>query len=487
MTNILLIVAISLLVLLIIMIFLLMKDKKREYSNHSFKDDIRGLFEESRINSLKDFNASVKSQNEEIQVLKDAVIAGMHEAQKGNQVDLFKFLEETKTKLSDLQLNFNKESSEVKQQNISNIKDLVAQTTKDLNELKSKIISEINESNQKNNSNVNQQNIKTQEQINSQIQTLKDQVQKSLEIGFEKNEKAIHDFIQKTATIEASTRQIEELRKEIQIFNNTLNNNKARGNFGEGVLEQILSSIFGDQLNNPFYRKQVDFTKEFNAKKSKDENGESKNVIVDFLFNISTNHGTLPLSIDAKFPYANYLPMLDESISKEERAEARKKFRSDIKERIKEVTKYIIHDKTSPYAIMFVPAEAVFIDIFKEFPDVVEEARKLKIIIASPSLIVTIIQILQFILKDYQLRNSADKILSLIDGLGQQFNLFSNRWETHRKHVESLVTDVRDIDITSKNLVNKFNDAKNLTDKDPILLEADYALLNEEKTPAENE
>jgi len=471
MTDILLIIAIVLLVIMLVLLVLLMLDKKKDTQKNSFKDDVRGLFEESRINSLKDFKESIKEQNNEIQVLKDSITKGMHEAQKLNQTDLYKFLEETKTKLTDLQSNFIKESSDVKQQNSTNIKDLIAQTTKDVNELKSKILSEINETNIKNNTNVNQQNEKTQEKITSQIQTLKDQVQKSLEQGFDKNEKAIHEFIEKTAAIEASTRQIEELRKEINKFNNILSNQKSRGNFGEDVLEQILTSIFGEPSNSYFYRKQVDFTKEFSVKQLKDELGEKKNVIVDFLFNISTDHGILPLSIDAKFPYINYLPLLDENISIEEKNEVKKKFRIDVKGRIKEVTKYIIDGKTAPYAIMFVPAEAVFIDIFKEFPDIVEESRKQKIIIASPSLIVTIIQILQFILKDYHLRNNADEILNLIDELGKQFNLFSKRWETHRKRVENLVDDVKDIDITSKNLSVQFDKAKNLVEEKSIAID----------------
>lgn len=477
MTDILLIIAIVLLVAMVVLLILSMLDKKKDNQKISFKDDVRSLFEESRINSLKDFQDSVKAQNNEIQVLKDSVTNGMNEAQKLNQTDLYKFLEETKTKLTDLQLNFNKESSEVKQQNSTSIKDLIAQTTKDLNELKSRILAEINDTNQKNNSNINQQNVKTQEQITSQIQILKEQVQKSLEQGFEKNEKAIHEFIQKTASIEASTRQMEDLRKEINKFNNILSNQKSRGIFGEEVLQQILTSIFGDSKDNYFYKTQVDLTKEFSVKQLKDGSGEKKKVIVDFLFNISTDHGILPLSIDAKFPYENYRLML-EDISIEEKKDAKKKFSNDVKARIKEVTKYIVDGKTAPYAIMFVPAEAVFIDIFKDFPDIVEESKKQKIIIASPSLIVTIIQILQFILKDYHKRNNADEILNLIDDLGTQFTLFSKRWDIHKNRVEKLVDDIRDIDITSKNLVGQFDKAKNLGNEKTITLETESQALN---------
>ncbi|MFA6377293.1 MAG: DNA recombination protein RmuC [Acholeplasmataceae bacterium] len=461
------IVLLSTLVILSIVILLMFIFRKKTagFTGGVTNEEVRRLLEEQRINTLKDFNDNVSKQNAVMDSLKIAISNGMHDAQKNNQQDLFKFLEETKTKLNDVQTNFNKESADVKQQNLGNIKDLIAQTSKDVNDLKAKILSEINEVNTKNNQNVNDQNTQTQKRITDQIQTLKEEVTKSLEQGFEKNDKAIQEFIAKTAAIESSTRQIENLRNEIAKFNNILSNQKTRGNFGEDVLENIFLAVFGENAAGKFYRTQVNLTKEFGVKQTKDEGGEKGDVIVDFVYELVTDHGNLPLSIDAKFPYANYLPLLDETISPEAREEARKKFKTDVKSRIKEVSKYIIDGKTAPYAVMFVPAEAVFLDIFKEFPDVVEEARKQKIIIASPSLIITIIQILKFVLEDYQRRNEAEERLAMIVELENQFRLFSGRWEAHRSRVLALTEDVKKIDTTSQKIIKDFDLAKNLLDE----------------------
>ena len=459
MTELLLIIAIvlvlTLLILLLIMFFNQIKPRK------GVNDDtnVELLLEKQRRLNLNDFQLAVKTQNDEINRLKEAVTASMVDAQKLNQGDLFKFLEETKTKLTDLQSNFNKETSDVKTQNLGSIKDLMAQTTKDLEALKTKILSDINETTLKNNQLLNTQNIKTQEQITDQIQKLKDQVQQSLMQGFEKNEKSMQDFIEKTALLEASTRQMDDLKKEIQKFNHLLSNAKTRGNFGEDVLEQIFVAILGKQGEGLIYRTQVNFTKEFNVKAQKDESGQTKDAIVDFLYNVSTAHGNVPLSIDAKFPYDNYVPLLDESLTDEMREETKKKFKRDVEQRIKEVAQYIIPGKTAPYAVMFVPAEAVFIDLYKEFPTVIEKARAQRIIIASPSLIVTILHILQFILKDYQLRNNADKILDLIDDIAKQFNAYQDRWATLKKQIEGLTDSASKIDITVKKLTQGFTEA----------------------------
>ncbi len=460
--------AVLLILVCVVLIIILKKRKSVDGGGGVSNEEVRKLLEDHRVSTLKDFNDGVAKQNTAINMLKDAIANGMNDAQKTNQKDLYTFLAETKTKLVELQANFNKESADVKQQNVGNIKDLMAQTTKDVNELKAKILAEINDVNTKNNQNINDQNVQTQKRISDQIQTLKDQVAKSLEQGFEKNDKAIQEFIAKTAAIESSTRQIEDLRKEIAKFNNILSNQKTRGNFGEDVLENIFLAVFGENAAGKFYRTQVNLSKEFGVKQTKEEGGEKSDVIVDFVYDLATDHGILPLSIDAKFPYSNYLPLLDESITPEAREEARKKFKTDVKTRIKEVSKYIIDGKTAPYAVMFVPAEAVFLDIFKEFPDVVEEARKQKIIIASPSLIITIIQILKFVLEDYQRRNEAEERLAMIVELENQFRLFSDRWKIHRAHVLALTEDIKKIDTTSQKIIRDFDSAKSLLDENQL-------------------
>jgi DNA recombination protein RmuC len=459
MTDILLMILIVLLLIVFVLLLMVFLNQRQLQKTPHQDVNIPLLLEEQRRVNLLDFQQAVKTQNDEINRLKDVVTSSMSEAQKLNQKDLYNFLEETKGKLQQLQLNFNKETADVKTQNITSIKDLIGQTNKELEALKTKILSDIHDTTQKNNQNLNQQNLKTQEQITTQIQTLKDQVQQSLMQGFEKNEKSMQEFIEKTALLEASTRQMDDLKKEIQKFNHLLSNAKTRGNFGEDVLEQIFLAILGKQGEGLIYRTQVNFTKEFGVKAQKDENGLVKETIVDFLYNVSTTHGNVPLSIDAKFPYDNYVPLLDETLSVEAREEAKKKFKRDVEARITEVTKYIIPGKTAPYAVMFVPAEAVFIDIFKEFPTIVEKARAQRIIIASPSLIVTILHILQFILKDYQLRNNADKILDLIDDIAKQFNAYQDRWADLKKQIENLNNSASKIDITVKKLTQGFDQA----------------------------
>lgn len=452
MTDILLIVTVVLLTVLIV-ISVISFFKKSESSSGVSKRDVSDMFKEQRIDTLKDLQEVIKGQDKELETLKLAVTKGMHEAELENKTNLFKFLEETRTKLTEIQNNFTKESTDVKHQNVNNIKELIEKTTKDINELKTSILKEIGETNLKNHELVNEQNLRTQKQITTEIEKLREQVSESLTKGFEKNEKAMYDFIEKTASIEASAKKMDELRDEINKFNELLSNQKTRGNFGEGILEQIFSSMFGDVAGGHIYKKQENIAGE----------GETR-LIADFVFNIRTNHGLMPLAIDAKFPYADYITLLEENVDEAKIKETKKLFETNMKNRIREVAKYVIPKKTAPYAIMFIPSEAIFIDIFKEFMPLVEFAREEKVIIASPSLIVTIIQILQFILSDYELRNNADEILNQIDKISIEFERFERRWETHVTNINRLVTDVNDISITTKKINTQFENTKKLTE-----------------------
>ena len=294
-TDLLLLIAIIILIVLLLLVIRLMKTKSE--SAGFDKKELGQLLTDVRVNNLKDTMTSINNQNNEINELKNAVVLSLKDASNLNQSELYKFLSETKTKLDDLQNTFNQASQTSNHLNANSIALLIEKTTKEMNELKTSLISEMNQSNQSSHKQINDQNIQTQAQITNQIKDLRLEVQKSLTDGFIKNDQAIQDFIAKTAAIEASTRQIENLRKEINQFNNILSNQKTRGNFGEDVLEQIFINIFGDQAKGIFYQSQVDLIKTFDLK----SDTEHKNIVVDFMFNITTDNGILPLSIDAKF------------------------------------------------------------------------------------------------------------------------------------------------------------------------------------------
>lgn len=137
-----------------------------------------------------------------------------------------------------------------------------------------------------------------------------------------------------------SSKQIFNVAESLKGLENTLKNQKTRGNLGETGLELIL----GNMLQPEHYTMQYQFP-----------DGSRVDAI------IRTPDGFVP--VDAKFSLENYNRMVDAETD-EERERLEKIFLEDLKRRIDETATYIKpSDGTLPFAFMFIPAEGIYYDI----------------------------------------------------------------------------------------------------------------------------
>lgn len=119
-----------------------------------------------------------------------------------------------------------------------------------------------------------------------------------------------------------------------------LGNQKQRGILGEIQLENLLANVLPPDL----FKMQHSF-----------KNGEAVDAIVKV--------GDFVIPIDAKFSLDNYNKMI-ESSDKNEIESLEKQFKSDIKNRIDETSKYIRpRENTTDYAYMFIPADGLYQDL----------------------------------------------------------------------------------------------------------------------------
>ena len=59
---------------------------------------------------------------------------------------------------------------------------------------------------------------------------------------------------------------------------------------------------------------------------------------------------------------------------------------------------------------MFVPSESVYAELNEKFEDVVQKAHRLRIILASPNVLMLLVQTMQAIVKDAAMREQAHLI-----------------------------------------------------------------------------
>ncbi|MEW6468717.1 MAG: DNA recombination protein RmuC [Bacteroidota bacterium] len=281
-----------------------------------------------------------------------------------------------------------------------------------------------------------------QEQVEKRLEDINAKVESRLNKGFEETNKTFTNIIERLTKIDEAQKKIESLSKDVVSLSDILSDKKSRGTFGEVQLHQILASVFGEK-NEAIYQLQKDLS---------DSSGKIGRV--DAVVYLPAPTGILP--IDSKFSLENYRRIYDSSLSDAEREEAKKQFRSDLKMRIDETSKYVLPGITAEYAIMFLTAEAVFAEIHAYHPKAIEYAHQKKVYIASPTTLLALMNTVQAVMRDQERSKLAGQIRKHLDELAIDFKLYKERWEKLVTHIRQVSQDVDKINITTEKISDKF-------------------------------
>jgi len=83
---------------------------------------------------------------------------------------------------------------------------------------------------------------------------------------------------------------------------------------------------------------------------------------------IKTTDDSEDIVIDSKFPLTNYNNYVNAE-DKITQDTYKKQFKTDVKNKVDEVTKYINPTNKITNAIMFIPSEEIFAFVYAQFPD----------------------------------------------------------------------------------------------------------------------
>jgi DNA anti-recombination protein RmuC len=140
-----------------------------------------------------------------------------------------------------------------------------------------------------------------------------------------------------------------------------------RGMLGNSYLNELLGIIL--PKDNSVY--QLEFTLK---KKTEREEG----LRVDAIVFGSQNKNNL--AIDSKFPLDNYLIMIDEDKSPEEKEQAQKDFRNDLKRHVEKTSQYLSEEDSIYQVMMFIPSDTVYLMINElRFYEIIELALQKKV------------------------------------------------------------------------------------------------------------
>ncbi len=258
-------------------------------------------------------------------------------------------------------------------------------------------------------------------------------VHESLHRQFGESQKLIKEITEELTHVKDTGRRVEGFAEQLQSLQDILKNPKQRGILGEYYLETLLKNVLPTgsyQMQYPF----VDGT------------------IVDAV--VFVKDKIIP--IDSKFSLENYNRLVEEKDPLEkERLE--KAFRSDLKARIDETSKYVKPSEgTMDFAFMFIPHEAIYYDLLVSqvgavkvnTRDLIEYAFKERhVIIVSPTSFLAYLQTVLQGLKALQIEESAKHIRTNVENLQKHLQAYE---QYHEKLGNALGTAVNQYNLSGK-------------------------------------
>jgi DNA recombination protein RmuC len=255
------------------------------------------------------------------------------------------------------------------------------------------------------------------------------------------------DLRERLAAIDAAQKNITDLSSQVVDLQNVLSNKQARGAFGEVQLQDIVQSA----LPPAHY--------EFQAAL-----GDGKRV--DCLLKLPNPPG--PIAVDAKFPLEAYRALRD---ARDDAATvlAKRDFTLAIRNHIKAIAeKYIVPGETAESALMFLPSEAVYAELHANFPNLVDEASRLRVWIVSPTTLMATLTTIRAVLKDVRMREQAHILQAKIGDLVKDVDRLDDRVGKLQKHFEQGAEDVRQIRISTEKIVRRGSEITELELEAPV-------------------
>lgn len=225
--------------------------------------------------------------------------------------------------------------------------------------------------------------------------------------------------------ISAST-QMQKVGDEVRRLQEILASPKLRGNLGEWSLDNLLSQI----LPQAGYQLQYGF-----------KDGQKVDALVKL--------ADYAVPIDAKFPLANFEPVL-KADSDDARTKLRRQFQSDVIKHIDKIASSYIRpaEGTVDFAIMFIPAENVYYEAIIQYPDdaknVLQYALDKKVIPVSPNLLYAYLMTVAMGLHGLQIEKQAAEIRQNLKTLAGSLTDFTSTFEILGKHLRNAYSQYDD-------------------------------------------
>jgi DNA recombination protein RmuC len=272
-----------------------------------------------------------------------------------------------------------------------------------------------------------------QQTVHERLDTVTARLGESMQMSTKHTTEHLQQLHARLAVIDGAQKNITDLASQVTSLQTVLANKQSRGAFGQARMEMIIQ----DGLPKDCYEFQTTLTNKARP---------------DCVVHLPDGP---PLVIDAKFPL-EAVTAFREAKSEDERKLAIARVRADIAKHVGDIVdKYLIPGETQDMALMFVPSESIYAELYDGFDDIFQKAYRSKVIIVSPSLLMLAIQVIQQIRRDARMREAAGRILTEVGLLVEDVIRLRDRVTNLEKHFGQANGDIRQILVSTDKIVSR--------------------------------
>ncbi|MGQ0742091.1 MAG: DNA recombination protein RmuC [Alphaproteobacteria bacterium] len=239
---------------------------------------------------------------------------------------------------------------------------------------------------------------------------------------------------QRLSVIDEAQKKIADLSGQMVSLKDILSDKQSRGAYGQGNMEAIVR----DALPAGIY--------EFQATLSNRSRPDCL---------IRLPNTAAAIVIDSKFPLESF-SALKAAADGATRREAMAQVKSDVMKHVKDIAdKYLLPGETQDPAIMFVPSESIYAELHDNFPDIIQQAHRARVVVVSPNLLLLAVNTVRTVLKDARMREQANRIQQEVGLLLKDAVRLGERVENLRRHFVQAEGDLKEIAVSAEKVVKR--------------------------------
>jgi DNA recombination protein RmuC len=292
--------------------------------------------------------------------------------------------------------------------------------------------------------------------LDERLDQVSHRVGRGLNEQAERTHQSLKHLYERLAVIDTAQANLTQLSSEMVSLKDILNNKQARGAYGQGRMEAIVR----DGLHGNAFSFQATLS-----------NGSRPDCL------IKLPESELRLVLDAKFPLEAFNALKVSTGEAAIRA-AETRLRKDVILHVKDIAqKYLIAGETHETAIMFVPSESIYADLYEKFEDVIQKAHRERVIIASPNILMLLIQTMQAIFKDARMREQAGVIKVEVTRLLEDVGRLKDRVLDLQRHFGQASGDLEKLGHSADKITKRGLRIEQLDVEDPARIANEEAQL----------